>query len=221
MAPSPDMSDPNAMDVDASTSSIVQQVSTSIEISEPSGSGHPGNGEVIRIDSVAVTMEVDEPSSTPQPANGTPVAPLASITSSHVPPNGQATPPTDSSAITNGTNAYTTYYTVTGEDGKAPQRMVRTGYVYDPLMMLHCQDGYMPTPDNVVDSGEGHPEEPMRIKRIFTNLKDHGLIRRMKQIEGKEVTYDQVRLVHSEDQWLKVQGTESGFQHCAGANCQP
>lgn len=88
------------------------------------------------------------------------------------------------------------------------QQIYRTGYVYDILMLLHCQDGYMPT-DMAEDSGSGHPEEPMRIKRIFMRLKEAGLIARMKKLEVKEVTAEQVMLVHSEEHWQTVQGTES------------
>ena len=91
----------------------------------------------------------------------------------------------------------------------SPTLMIRTGYVYDPLMMLHCQDGYTPTADHVQDSGEGHPEEPMRIKRIFSRLAESGLIRRMKRLDFGQVTFDQVLLVHTADHWNKVQGTES------------
>lgn len=93
-------------------------------------------------------------------------------------------------------------------DAEGSARIARTGYVYDPLMMLHCQDGYVPTED-IHDTGEGHPEEPMRIKRIFTRLKDNGLIRRMRALPSRECTLEQVRLVHGDDHWLKVQGTES------------
>ena len=92
----------------------------------------------------------------------------------------------------------------------SPARMVRTGYVYDPLMMLHCKDGYTPTSDNVIDiAADGHPEEPMRIKRIFSRLAESGLIKRMKRIDFAQVTFDQVLLVHTADHWDKVQGTES------------
>ena len=94
----------------------------------------------------------------------------------------------------------------------APPRMTRTGYIYDPLMMLHCADGYTPTADSVIDNGAGHPEEPMRIKRIFNRLAESGLIKRMKKLQFEQATLDQVLLVHSEDHWNKVQGTESEFK---------
>jgi histone deacetylase 6 len=90
-----------------------------------------------------------------------------------------------------------------------PPRMARTGYVYDPLMMLHCHDSYVPTPDNVhAGNDDLHPEEPMRIKRIFTCLKNGGLIRRMKQLPSQEATFEQVGHVHDQEHWMKVHGTE-------------
>ncbi|WVF65792.1 hypothetical protein IAT40_000526 [Kwoniella sp. CBS 6097] len=88
-------------------------------------------------------------------------------------------------------------------------RISRTGYIYDPMMMLHCQDGYTPTADDVLDNGEGHPEEPMRIKRIFGRLAEQGLIKRMRKLEFDQVTMEQVMLVHWEELWYKVQGTEN------------
>ena len=91
----------------------------------------------------------------------------------------------------------------------SPQRMVRSGFIYDPLMMLHCQDGYTPTAEHIMDNGDGHPEEPMRIHRIFTRLAEQGIIKRMKKLEFSQVTFDQIRLVHTEDHWNRVQGTES------------
>ncbi|WWC87894.1 uncharacterized protein L201_002792 [Kwoniella dendrophila CBS 6074] len=88
-------------------------------------------------------------------------------------------------------------------------KIFRTGYIYNPMMMLHCQEGYIPTADNVVDNGPGHPEEPMRIKRIFSRLAEQGLIKRMKRLDFGQVSMEQVMLVHGEDLWLKVQGTEN------------
>nr|XP_018264720.1 histone deacetylase 6/10 [Kwoniella dejecticola CBS 10117]OBR86878.1 histone deacetylase 6/10 [Kwoniella dejecticola CBS 10117] len=88
-------------------------------------------------------------------------------------------------------------------------RIYRTGYVYDPMMMLHCQEGYIPTAEHVVDNGAGHPEEPMRIKRIFARLAEQGLIKRMLKLEFGQVVMEQVMLVHGEDLWNKVQGTEN------------
>ncbi|WVN90743.1 uncharacterized protein L203_105985 [Cryptococcus depauperatus CBS 7841] len=93
-------------------------------------------------------------------------------------------------------------------DASSTRRITRTGYVYDPLMMLHCMEGYMPTAENAENNGDGHPEDPMRIKRIFTRLAEQGLIRRMKRLDFDEVKFEQVMLVHSEELWDKVQGTE-------------
>lgn len=95
------------------------------------------------------------------------------------------------------------------EKPATPQRIFRTGYIFDHLMMLHCQDGYTPTADTVLSDAGGHPEEPMRIKRIFSRLADQGLIKRMKRLNFSQVTMDQILLVHTEDHWNKVQGTES------------
>ncbi|WWC68627.1 uncharacterized protein I206_102558 [Kwoniella pini CBS 10737] len=88
-------------------------------------------------------------------------------------------------------------------------KIYRTGYVYDPMMMLHCQEGYIPTSENVIDNGPGHPEEPMRIKRIFARLAEQGLIKRMLKLEFGQVVMEQVMLIHGEDLWNKVQGTEN------------
>jgi hypothetical protein len=92
---------------------------------------------------------------------------------------------------------------------QAQPTIARTGYVFDPMMMLHCQDGYVPTADDTVEGGSGHPEEPMRIRRIFNRLADQGLVKRMKQLTFGQVTMEEILLVHSEDHWNKVQGTES------------
>jgi len=100
-----------------------------------------------------------------------------------------------------------------------PQRMPRTGYVYDPLMMLHCHDAYVPTPETAhAGNDQLHPEEPMRIKRIFTRLRQHGLIRRMKQLPSSEATFDQVGLVHDHEHWMKVHGTESESHNMSAAD---
>jgi len=100
-------------------------------------------------------------------------------------------------------------------DVRAPAQIqptiARTGYVFDPMMMLHCQDGYVPTADDRVESGSGHPEEPMRIRRIFNRLAEQGLVKRMKPLSFGQVTMEEILLVHSEDHWNKVQGTESEF----------
>ena len=100
----------------------------------------------------------------------------------------------------------------------SPARIYRTGYIYDPLMMLHCPDGYTPTADSA-HSGDNHPEEPMRIKRIYSRLSEHGLIKRMKKLDFQEVTFEQVMTVHSEGHWDKVQGTECESTRVDRYNC--
>lgn len=102
----------------------------------------------------------------------------------------------------------------------SPAVMTRTGYIYDPLMLLHCHDGYTPTADSVLDSGAGHPEEPMRIKRIFSRLAEAGLIKRMKRLAFSQVTLEQVLLVHTAEHWEKVQGTESELNWSDKTACE-
>jgi histone deacetylase 6 len=132
------------------------------------------------------------------------LAPLPSSASPSLVPGAQ--PPasgheTQISSINSNTNS----------SSSLPKTITRTGFVYDMQMMLHCQDGYIPTTDDVTDSGEGHPEEPMRIKRIFARLREAGLIGRMKKLPIEQVTEEQVALVHSPGHWDKVQGTECTF----------
>ena len=91
------------------------------------------------------------------------------------------------------------------------KRIRRTGYIYDMMMMLHCNDGYTPTEDDVEDDAGGHPEEPMRIKRIFMRLKEAGLIGRMVKLDIAEVTQEQVTAVHTQELWDKVEGTTCMF----------
>lgn len=78
-------------------------------------------------------------------------------------------------------------------------------------MMLHCVDGYEPTDEHIEDSGGGHPEEPMRIKRIYARLKEAGLVERMKELAFQQVSFEQVMLVHNEEHWMKVEGTQGRF----------
>ncbi|KAL1406389.1 Histone deacetylase hda1 [Vanrija albida] len=218
------MSDPNAMDVDTSSGSHSQATSANLV------EAFQIEGQSQSIDSQGQTaspalggsgvMDVDPSSNGVAAGQGhlngessaAAVGAVASSSTSSV-PNGQAHPSiTDSSAgASNGAaTLFALAHNGTAATGGAvvAKRVPRTGYVYDPLMMMHCQDGYIPTADNVQDAGNGHPEEPMRIKRIFDLLKSNGLIRKMKSLPSIECTYDQVRLVHDEDHWLKVQGTE-------------
>ncbi|KAN0063072.1 Histone deacetylase hda1 [Thecaphora frezii] len=71
-----------------------------------------------------------------------------------------------------------------------PQDRYPTGLVYDVLMMLHA---------NPVDSD--HPEDPIRIHKIFGLLQKEGCVSRMKRIPTREVLRDEVRLVHEQGIW--------------------
>lgn len=97
-------------------------------------------------------------------------------------------------------------------------RTFRTGYIYDARMMLHCVDGYEPTEDSL-DWKDDHPEDPVRIKRIFNRLRDAGLVARMKKLDFRQVSYEQVMLVHSEDHWAKVEGTQGMSSSPLSALC--
>ena len=84
--------------------------------------------------------------------------------------------------------------------------------------MLHCVDGYEPTEDSL-DWKDDHPEDPVRIKRIFNRLRDAGLVARMKKLDFRQVSYEQVMLVHSEDHWAKVEGTQGMSSSPLSALC--
>ena len=65
------------------------------------------------------------------------------------------------------------------------------GYVYSSEMMSHF-------------SPHGHPEQPLRIQRIWMALKTGLLTEKMKWIPIREARKDETLLVHSEDHWNKV-----------------
>ncbi|PWY97481.1 hypothetical protein BCV70DRAFT_166948 [Testicularia cyperi] len=71
---------------------------------------------------------------------------------------------------------------------------LRTGYVYDAQMMLHV---------NPIDPE--HPEKPVRIWKIFKILHENNLLDRMKRVRIREVTKDEVKLVHDEGIWKGVE----------------
>lgn len=66
------------------------------------------------------------------------------------------------------------------------------GYVYSQDMMLHSSA-----------TGE-HPEQPERISRIRTAIRDANLLQKMKQIPIRPVKRDEALLVHSQEHWHKV-----------------
>lgn len=76
----------------------------------------------------------------------------------------------------------------------------RTGYVYSSEMMLHV---------NPIDPE--HPERPLRIWKIYLKFKHRDLFSRMKRIPIREVTEDEVKLVHQQGIWQGV--TQSARFH--------
>lgn len=79
------------------------------------------------------------------------------------------------------------------------QRLSRTGYVYDTRMMDHW-----PIVDND-DEDDSHPEQPQRIFRIYSILKNNLCIQKMRQISIRHLEKHEAMLVHSEDHWDKVE----------------
>ncbi|CRK86274.1 CLUMA_CG000164, isoform C, partial [Clunio marinus] len=62
----------------------------------------------------------------------------------------------------------------------------RVCFVYDELMMKH---------ENIHESG--HPEQPERIKKIFSTFDEYKLLNRMKSIASRIATEEEISLVHS------------------------
>lgn len=69
----------------------------------------------------------------------------------------------------------------------------RTGYVFSSEMTLHT---------NPIDPE--HPEKPLRIWRIYQQFQANRLFQRMKRIQIREVTEDEVKLVHDQGIWNGV-----------------
>lgn len=70
------------------------------------------------------------------------------------------------------------------------------GYCYDPRMKEHkhlCYD---------------HPEQPTRISRIFDTLELYGCTSRMIALPVREVSEDEVTMVHSRNVWERVNEIE-------------
>jgi hypothetical protein len=90
----------------------------------------------------------------------------------------------------------------------------KTGIVYDVRMMLHAPLNYHPDSDYVGDEFDpaaehrrNHPEEPRRIERIFSKLKEADLVEKMVNLPCPEATAEQATLVHSGELWKSVQQT--------------
>jgi histone deacetylase 6 len=187
---------------------VVEETTTSVEIIEPTAArdGEAGEAMIIEEATTTITQQTSEAASGPSTTGQEQLEQIVQ--------NGIEEPAQPAlQALVNVPDpiavASSSSHRGLVPRSASPSRMYRTGYVFDHLMMLHCADGYQPTADEVLDDAGGHPEEPMRIKRIFTRLADMGLIKRMMKLPFKQVTMDQALLVHTEDHWHKVQGTES------------
>lgn len=75
-----------------------------------------------------------------------------------------------------------------------PEITISVGYVYATTMKSH---------KNVLNSD--HVEQPLRIDHIYRALRRHGFISRMKKIDGRLATREEVLLVHTRGLWDKVQ----------------
>lgn len=78
--------------------------------------------------------------------------------------------------------------------GVAPS--TRVGYCYDSRMREHKHLGY------------DHPEQPARITSIFETLETSGCTSRMIVLPAREVSEDEVTLVHSRKVWDRVNEIE-------------
>ncbi|MCO5589996.1 hypothetical protein L7F22_043965 [Adiantum nelumboides] len=79
----------------------------------------------------------------------------------------------------------------------------RSGYVYSPAMMLHAH----PASDYATDAKAEppHPEVPERISKIFSVLDKGGCLKRMQRIPIRDVTLDEVKMVHDPGLWYGIQ----------------
>ena len=84
----------------------------------------------------------------------------------------------------------------------------QVGYCYDPRMREHKHLNY------------DHPEQPARISSIFETLEASGCTSRMIVLPVREVSEDEVTLVHSRKVWRRVDDIEckvSPSLHLLGA----
>jgi len=90
-----------------------------------------------------------------------------------------------------------------------------SGYVYDPLMMLHKS-----AEDGGDDNDDGHPEVPQRIESIHNAFKAAGLIpQRMTRIATRPVEHGECILVHSEDLWERVLSIQRKYYNYSFGTC--
>ncbi|CAG8555913.1 11932_t:CDS:2 [Racocetra fulgida] len=72
-----------------------------------------------------------------------------------------------------------------------PLKSTKTGVVYDRRMRYHAN----------IHEDEHHPEDPSRISSIQNTFKAAGCLEKMVPISAREVTRDEVRLVHTDEHW--------------------
>lgn len=90
-----------------------------------------------------------------------------------------------------------------GQNSAVPSLGVQAcacGYVYDPRMMAHT---------NTI---QHHDEQPARISEIFQTLVKAGCIARMEKITGREVTQDEVMLVHAKSVMDELEGLACAYK---------
>lgn len=140
-----------------------------------------------RDEPIVVDDDDDVPAIIPSASRGLDASPSASLRDV-TPAMSVATTSTTSSNHVNGVHA------LAFEGENDPRDRYRTGYVYSSDMMLHV---------NPIDPE--HPERPLRIWKIFLKFKQNNLFSRMKRIPIREVTEDEVKLVHDHGIWEGVQ----------------
>ncbi|CAG8455989.1 16328_t:CDS:10 [Dentiscutata heterogama] len=80
-----------------------------------------------------------------------------------------------------------------------PLKSTKTGVVYDRRMRYHAN----------IHEDEHHPEDPSRISSIQNMFKAAGCLEKMILINAREVTKDEVRLVHTDEHWDFVAKTSA------------
>lgn len=56
-----------------------------------------------------------------------------------------------------------------------------------------------------------HVESPQRVERIYQALRKQGLISKMKKLNSRLATREEVTLIHTDEHWNRVEEIESGF----------
>lgn len=98
-----------------------------------------------------------------------------------------------------------------------PLRELPTGLCYDERMRYHAEV-------QALSAEAVHPEDPRRIYYIFKELCEAGLVvakgfdvmvnQPLLRIDAREATEEEIRLVHSQDQFDFVRSTKGKQKHC-------